>query len=122
MHHLVRVVRRRILHHGDLIAKLSGKANSCLHACMCDEPDDDELMDAVVLELQVKVGVGEATGAPMLSRNDLTRLGYELGADLATPRVISEGLVHPRRLLNGRNVSKSRSRPDGIDDAAHRRP
>jgi hypothetical protein len=43
----------------------------------------------------------------MLSRNDLTGLGYELGADLATPRVIFEGLVHPRRFLNGRNVFPS---------------
>src|SRR4029077_4738541 len=98
---------RRVLHHGDLIAKLSGKANSCLHACVCDEPDDNDLMDAVVLELQVKVGVGEATGAPMLSRNNLARLRYELGTDLATPCAISEGLVLPRRLLNGRNVFPS---------------
>jgi hypothetical protein len=27
---------------------------------MCDQADDDELMDAVLLELQLKIGVGEA--------------------------------------------------------------
>jgi hypothetical protein len=30
-----------------------------------------ELMDAVILELQVQVGVGEAAGAPMLTGHDL---------------------------------------------------
>jgi len=32
-----------------------------------DQPDDDELMDAVLLELQVQIGVGKAAGAPMLA-------------------------------------------------------
>src|SRR5215813_12936883 len=65
VHHLVRVIRRRVLHHGDVIAELSGKANGCFDTGVCDQPDDDELMDTVLLKLQIKVGAGEATGAPM---------------------------------------------------------
>jgi hypothetical protein len=66
----IRVIRGRVFYHRDLIAKLSGIANSRFDAGVCNQPDDDELMDAVPLELQIKVGVGEAAGAPMLSGND----------------------------------------------------
>src|SRR5215813_12216994 len=65
MHHLVRVVRGRVLHHGDLVAQLGGVANSRFDAGVRDQPDDDELMGAVLLELQVQVGVGEAARTPV---------------------------------------------------------
>ena len=51
MHHLVRVIRRRVFYHGDLIAELSGIANGRFDAGVRDQPDYDELMDAVLLEL-----------------------------------------------------------------------
>jgi hypothetical protein len=79
MHLLIRVIRRRVLYHRDLVAKLSGEANSCLHARVCYEPDDDELMDAVLLELQIQIGVGKATGTPMLEGHDVARLWCEFG-------------------------------------------
>jgi hypothetical protein len=47
-------------------ASETGKANGCFDTGVRDQPDDDELMDTVLLKLQIKVGVGEATGAPML--------------------------------------------------------
>src|SRR5262249_61936846 len=74
---------------------------------MCDEPDDDELMNAVVLELKIQIRVGEAAGTPMLRGDDLAPLGRELGTDLATPRAVFEALSRPARLLNGRNVLPS---------------
>jgi hypothetical protein len=40
---------------------------------MCDEPHDDELMNAVPLELQIQIGVGETAGTPMLVRDDIAR-------------------------------------------------
>src|SRR5262245_22061269 len=74
---------------------------------MGDEPDDDQPLDAVPLELQVQICVGEATGTPMLCGDNLAWLGRELGADLTAPCAAFEALVHPRGLLNGRNVLPS---------------
>jgi hypothetical protein len=71
---------------------------------MRDESDDDELMDAVFLELQIQIRVGETTGTPMLLGNDFARLRLELAADLAAPRAVFEGLSQPGCLLNRRNV------------------
>src|SRR5215467_3910861 len=56
MHHLVGVVRRRVPDDSDVIAELGGKAYRRFDAGMRDESDDNELVDAVLLELQVQVG------------------------------------------------------------------
>ena len=53
VHHLIRVIRRRVLYHGDVIAEFSGPADSRFDARVRDESDDDELVDAVLFELQV---------------------------------------------------------------------
>jgi hypothetical protein len=45
----IRVVRSRILHLRDLISELGGVAtvaSSCLQTGVCDEPSDDELVNA----------------------------------------------------------------------------
>jgi hypothetical protein len=85
VHFLIRVICGRVFYHCNLVAKLSSKPNSCLHARMCDEPDDDELMDAVVLELQIQISVGEATGTPVLRGDNLAWLRVELGTVKWTP-------------------------------------
>ena len=122
MHFLIRVIRSRVFYHRDLVAKLSGITNRCLHARVCDEPDDDELMDAVFLELQIQIRVGEAAGTPVLEGHDLARLRREFAADLAAPRPVFEDLARPGRSSgSARCTSRSRSRRDGSDDAAHRR-
>src|ERR1700736_5302354 len=107
VHLLIRVIRRRVFYHRDLVAELSGKANGRFDAGMCYESDDHELMDAVLLELQIQICVGEATGTPMLRSDNLAWLRLELGTDLATPRAVFEALSHPRGLLNGCNVLPS---------------
>src|SRR5215813_2460246 len=61
-------------------------------------------MDAVLLELQIQVGVGKAAGAPMLQCDDLARLRCEFAAELATPRAIFEGLSRPGCLLDRRDI------------------
>jgi hypothetical protein len=66
VHFLIRVIRGRVFYHRDLVAKLSGIRNSCLHTRVCYESHDDELMDAVFLELQIQIRIGETTGTPML--------------------------------------------------------
>src|SRR5216684_1962612 len=82
VHLLIRVIRRRIFYHRDLVAELSGKANGRFDAGMCDESDDYELTDAVLLELQIQICMGEATGTPMLRGNNLAWLRLEIGTDL----------------------------------------
>src|SRR5262245_8272234 len=81
MHRLVRVIRRRISYHSNVVAELGGKANGRLDAGMRYQPDDDEPMDAVLLELQIQIRVSEAAGAPMLRGDDLAGLGLEPGTD-----------------------------------------
>src|SRR5262249_2830091 len=71
---------------------------------MCYESDDDELMNAMLFELQIQICVGKATGTPMLEGHDIARLRFEFAADLATPGAVFEGLMHPSRLLRRRNV------------------
>src|SRR5262245_24285066 len=64
-------------------------------------------MDAMFLELQIQIRVGEATGTPMLESHDIARLRLELAADLATPRAVFESLMRPGCFLNWRNVLPS---------------
>src|SRR5262245_28618809 len=71
---------------------------------MRDESDDDELMNAVLLELQMQVGVGKAAGTPVLEGQDVARLRCELATDLATPGPVLEGLMRPGCLLDGSKV------------------
>src|SRR5215510_9368770 len=86
VHLLIRVTRGRVFYHRDLVAELSGEAYRCLHTGVRDESDDDELMHAMLLELHIQIGIGKATGTPMLEGHDVTRLRCEFAADLATPR------------------------------------
>ena len=39
VHHLVRVICRRVFHHRDIVAELSGKANGRFDAGMCYQPE-----------------------------------------------------------------------------------
>src|SRR5262249_52299251 len=96
--------RRRILNDGDVITELGGIAHGRFDAGMRDESDDDELMGAVLLELQVQVGVGEAAGTPVFLCDNLTWGRHEFGTKLATPCAVFEALVLPRGPLNRRNV------------------
>ena len=53
VHLFVRVIRGRVLYHCDIVAKLSGITNRCLHTGVRYESLDDELIDAVLVELQI---------------------------------------------------------------------
>ena len=46
---------------------------------MRDKSDDDQLVNAVLFELQIQIGVGKATGTPMLRRDNLACLGSNSG-------------------------------------------
>src|SRR5215470_1282387 len=104
VHLCIRVIRGRVCDHRDLVAKLCGVANGRFDARMCNESDDDELMDAMLCELQIEIGVRKAAGTPMLKGHDVTWLRGEFAADLTAPRAVFEGLVCPGCLLHWRNV------------------
>lgn len=66
-HHVLGVVRYRVLDDGHVIAKFGGEAHCSLYAGVGDESDDDQALNAVPLKLQVQVGVGEAAGTPVFA-------------------------------------------------------
>jgi hypothetical protein len=68
MHVLIRIIRGRVFYHRDLVAKFSAKANGHLDAGICNEADDDQLMDAVPLELQIQISSVRATGRLIIKR------------------------------------------------------
>jgi hypothetical protein len=86
VHLFIRVVRGRVFYRRDLEAQLSGITNRGLHTRVCYESHDDELMDAMFLELQTQIRVGETTGTPMLEGHDFARLRLEL-ARISPPHV-----------------------------------
>jgi hypothetical protein len=47
------------------------------------QPNDDQPMDAVLLELQIQVCVGETARAPMFLYDDFARRRHEFGTELA---------------------------------------
>ena len=51
MHHLIRVVRRRVSYHRGVVTELGSITHGRFDAGMCDQSNDDELMDALLLEL-----------------------------------------------------------------------
>src|SRR5215471_3762921 len=85
-------------------------------------------MNAVPLELQIQIGVGKATGTPMLEGHDLARLRREFAADLAAPRPVFEASVPPGRPLDRRDVlpglvvAGAVAMMHRVEDAKPRRP
>src|SRR5262249_30782541 len=61
-------------------------------------------MNTMILEQQIQIRVGKATGAPMFEGHDVARLRCEFAADLAAPRAVFEGLAPPGRFLDRRDV------------------
>ena len=63
MHLFVRVIGRRVFDNRDLLAELSAKANRRFDASGGYQTDHDELMDAVLLELQIQIGHVQRTSS-----------------------------------------------------------
>src|SRR5579871_55226 len=103
VHVLIRVAGGRVFHHRDLIAEFGGIANSSLHTGVGDQSDDDELVNAVFLELHIQIRVGETAGTPMLRGHHIACVRFESGANLAAPGAIFER-PPPCCFLNWSNV------------------
>ena len=74
MHLYVRIVCCRVPYHRYFVAKFKRITDSCFHTRVCDQSDDDELMDAMFLELQIQIRVSEPTGTPMLKGSPFHRV------------------------------------------------
>src|ERR1700677_5016777 len=66
----------------------------------------DDAADAVLLELQIKIGVGKAAGSPMLVDNDIAGLGLEVVVERSSPTVFGEDLPASRGELIRRGIGK----------------
>jgi hypothetical protein len=60
-----------------MIPELHSNAPGRLQACVGQETDWNDLLLALPLELMVELRVREASGSPMLRRNDIARLHLE---------------------------------------------
>src|SRR2546429_6519247 len=76
----------RILNQGDVVAKLHAKASGALDAGVGYHADEDDLLDPMLCELGVEVGIGEAALCPVLKHDDVASAGTELGMELSAPR------------------------------------
>ena len=61
-----------VLHQGYMITQLHPVAAGGLDTAAGDQPDQDDLLDAMLLELGVEIGVGEAALRPVLVDDDIT--------------------------------------------------
>ena len=66
-------IRGRVLDHRDVVAKFCSEPYRRLDARVCVEPDHDESLDAVSLELEIQIRVGKATRAPVFERTSPMR-------------------------------------------------
>src|ERR1700722_7692294 len=90
---------RRVLDQGDVVTELHAKTPGGFDATVGDQADENDLLNAVLLELEVEIGVGETALRPMLLDDDVTVLGAKLRIELAAPRTDCEGLGWQPRLL-----------------------
>jgi len=79
-------------------------ANGGLQTGVRDQSHDDKFVNAVILELQIQIRVGETAGTPMLRAHDITRVRLELSTDLAARCAVFERLPRPSCLLNWRKM------------------
>ena len=55
---------------------------------MSDETNYDQLVGAVLFELQIKICISKCARTPMLEGYDIAWLRCEFATDLATPRTV----------------------------------
>ena len=76
-----------------MIAELHPEAAGGLDAGVGNHADQDDLTDAVLLELKVEVRVGEAALRPVLMNNDVTFLRAKFWVEFPAPSAAMENLL-----------------------------
>src|SRR5262245_34252752 len=96
--------RRGITNQRDVIAELHRETGRRIDACVGEEPDDDDMTDAVLLQLHVEVGIGEAALPPVLPDDNITVARREIGMELASLRSLRERVAFHDAPLGGIDV------------------
>ena len=91
--HLLREGSRRIGDQGHMIAQFHREAARGFNARIGQEANDDDLLDAILLELLVEVRVGKTALSPMFLDNDVAGLRHEIWVPFATPGALCESLA-----------------------------
>src|SRR6266403_1692491 len=90
LHFLMPEAADRVLHQCLFVTQFCSESHCGLDAGIRSHPDHDQFTHAMFFQLQVKVGVGKATGKPMLLGNHVARLGLEIRVKTAAPRPVGE--------------------------------
>src|SRR5262249_43058035 len=89
---------------GDVIAELHREARRRIDAGVSQQSHDDRVTDAMLLELQIEIGVGETALSPMLADDDIAVARREIGMKLTTPRRLRERMASHDAPLSGIDV------------------
>jgi hypothetical protein len=92
VHPLLAEGRRGVFEQSDVIPQLHAEAAGRLNAGVGDQTDQDDAADAVLPQLQIEVGVGEAARSPVLTGDDIPRLRLEIIMKRPAPAGFGEGL------------------------------
>lgn len=93
MHRLPAEGCRRILHEGDVVAELHPKTAGRYDAGIRQHTDDDDLLDPVLLQLVVEVGVGKATLRPTLFNDNVALPRLEIRMKFTAPGALGKSLA-----------------------------
>src|SRR5271170_6196004 len=91
----------RVLHKRHLVTELGGEAHGRFNAGVGPHPDHDDLAHAVLLELKIEIGVGEAARQPMFQSDDLTGPRHEVWVKTSAPGPVREYAALGGRRLDG---------------------
>ena len=78
MHELVAERGGRVADQGHVITQLHGESAGGLNAAVGEHTDGDDMRDAVLLELEIEVSIGEAALRPVLLDDDVASLRHEI--------------------------------------------
>ena len=85
-----------------LVTELGGEAHGRFDAGVGPHPDYDDFAHAVLLELKVEIGIGEAARHPMFLSDDLALSRLEVGVKTSAPGPVREYVALGGRRLDGR--------------------
>ena len=111
-----------ILDQGDVIPEFHAEAAGRFDTRVRNHADQDDVANAVLLELKIEIGIREAARSPMLPDNDIARLGLEVIMNRADPNCPWQTpALWPKQVDTARDCRKRRNLRVSSDDAVQRK-